>query len=83
MNAERVKHESYRGHDIRSSPREFPGHKWKIRLDITFPHGNGRETLEEYLDEERTYSMLSEAHDAGIEYARTIIDERTKKLQKT
>jgi hypothetical protein len=71
---EHIQHEQYKGHEIRSSPYEFQK-KWKVRLDITFPNGNGSETIREYLDKERFYSIHSEAHTAGIEYGRRIIDE--------
>lgn len=48
---EKVKHKLYNGQDIRSSPREFRIRKvWRIRVDITFPEGNGRDRIEEYLD---------------------------------
>ena len=37
---EHVRHEMYKGCDIRSSPREVTN-GWKIRLDITFPKWEG------------------------------------------
>ena len=71
---ERVLHEPYKGQNIRSCPYEFL-HMWKVRLDITFPNGAGRKTIGEYLDKKRFYVTQREAHTAGFEYGRRIIDE--------
>lgn len=70
---EHVRHETYKGHDIRSSPREVKN-GWKIRLDITFPMVNG-DTIHEYLCEE-LLSTLEDAHNAGFKYGRQFVDER-------
>jgi hypothetical protein len=69
----------YKGCDIRSSPSEGlqikgPA-KWKVRLDITFPNRDGSKTIPEYLDDKRRYLTQSEAHTAGFEYGRKIIDK--------
>lgn len=70
----------YKRCDIRSSPVEGlqikgPA-KWKVRLNITLPNSDGSETIpEKYLDEKRRYLTQSEAHTAGFEYGRTIIDK--------
>jgi len=77
---ERVLHKLYKGCDIRSSPFEglqIKGpEKWKVRLDITLPNRDGSKTIhEKYLDEKRRFLTQSEAHTAGFEYGRTIIDK--------
>jgi hypothetical protein len=71
---ERVLHETYKGQDIRCCPYEFL-QKWKVRLDITFPNGDGRKTIGEYLDKKRFYATQGEAHTAGFVYGRRIIDK--------
>ena len=71
---ERVLHELYKGQDVRSCPYEFL-QKWKVRLDITFPNGDGRKTIGEYLDKKRSYATQGEAHTAGFVHGRRIIDQ--------
>jgi hypothetical protein len=73
---ENIKHEQYKGHDIRSSPRkDLMEEKWKIRIDITSPPFHGTTKMREYLDE-KVYVTMGEAHTSGFEMGRRIIDER-------
>jgi hypothetical protein len=79
---ENIKHKQYKGHDIRSSPLDsldIRGQtKWKVHLNITFPNadGTGTDTIQEYPYEEPCHATQSEAHAAGFEMGRGIIDER-------
>ena len=78
---ENIKHKQYKGHDIRSSPLQsldIQGRaKWKVHLKIIFPNadGTGTDTIQEYPYEEPRYATQSEAHAAGFEMGRRIIDE--------
>ena len=50
--SEPVQHKNYKGHDIRSSSFKIlmaEKKRWKVRLHITILHGNGTETIPEYL----------------------------------
>ena len=70
-----IQHERYKEHDIRSNPRkDLVEEKWKVRIDITFPTKDFTIKLREYLDE-KVYSTVSEAHTAGFEYGRRIIED--------
>lgn len=76
---EHIRHEEFKDHDIRSSPRKDPAKEhWKIRIDITFPPIHGTTSMTEYLDDNHIYMTLSEAHTAGFEYGRRIIDEKLR-----
>jgi len=68
-----VKYERYLGHSIRSSPRKADD-KWAIQIDITFPNVGMSQLTREYLDETRLFQILEEAHIAGFEYGRRIIN---------
>ena len=79
MPERKIKHEQYKGHDIRSEPSEVERKEkkgWKVRLNITFPvHGTG--TMEELFEEnEPLYPSLTDAHTAGFKFGRRIIDEK-------
>ena len=72
---ESIQRERYKEHDIRSSPRkDLVEEKWKVRIDITFPTIDFTIKLREYLDE-KVYSTVSEAHTAGFEFGRRIVDD--------
>ena len=71
-----IKHEQYKGQDIRSHPLEGDTKEtWKLRILIAFPvHGTG--TMKEFFEEGKPlYSTLTDAHTAGFEFGRLIIDE--------
>ena len=71
-----IKHQPYKGHDIRSSPRkDLKEEKWKIRIDVTFPPIHGTTSMRECLDE-KDYLTLDDAHAAGFEYGHRLIDEQ-------
>lgn len=73
---EDVKHEQYKGHDIRSAPINTE-QGWKIIIDITLPPINFEQHGQEFL-KELVFPSLDEAHQGGFEYARQIIDERER-----
>jgi len=75
MDEPKVRHEFYKEHDIRSSPVEFDKHAFTVRLDITLPPVHETSMTYEYLDDERFYPTLEEAHAAGFKYGRSLIDE--------
>ena len=75
MDDPKVRHEFYKEHDIRSSPVEFDKHAFKVRLDITLPPVHRTSMTYEYLDDERFYPTIEEAHVAGFNYGRSLIDE--------
>ncbi|WHZ16009.1 MAG: hypothetical protein OJF52_002857 [Nitrospira sp.] len=69
---EHVRHEKYKGYNFRSSPREVTN-GWKIRIHIPFTMGGDGGTIREHLREE-LYSTLDDAHTAGINWGRELID---------
>ena len=71
---EEVRHEYYLGNDIRSSPFKVKD-KWKVRIDFSYPALNQIVTTEEYLDEHPLYLTQNEAHTAGFEKGRRMIDD--------
>ena len=75
MDEPKVRHELYKEHDIRSSPVEIDKNTFKVRLDITLPPVHATSMTYEYLDDERFYPTLDEAHVAGFKYGRSLIDE--------
>lgn len=77
MLEEKTKHEQYKGHDIRSSPFEVKGKEkegWQVHIDITLPPTHGTTSMREHVDE-KVYITLNDAHTAGFEWGRQIIDE--------
>jgi len=79
---EDIQHERYKDHHIRSSPSESleikSRTKWNVHHNIIFPNVDaaGTDTIQEYPYEEPRYATQSEAHMAGFEMGRRIIDER-------
>jgi hypothetical protein len=73
--AKKVLRKFYKGCDIRSSPIEgaqIKGpEKWKVQLNITFPDGT---TLEEFGPSLRYLTQI-EAHTAGFQHGRGLIDK--------
>ena len=83
MLEEKTKHEQYKGHDIRSCPsKEENG--WKVHLVITFPPIHDTTTSIEIppSDGAQLYSTLEDAHTAGFELGRRIIDQRIQEQSK-
>ena len=74
----KVRHDSYKGHHIRSSPLTVKK-QWKVQLNITFLFKDETKLTKEYLDEERLYLTQEEAHMAGFEWGRGIINEEIQK----
>lgn len=72
-------HESYIGHDIKSSPVsiDLPGddNTWQVRIYITSPDGVTRERLLE----NPFYKNKADALEAGLNWGRGIIDGEIKK----
>ena len=75
MDELKVRHEFYKEHDIRSTPIEFDKHAFTVRIEITLPPVHATSMTYEYLDDERFYPTLDEAHIAGFKYGRSLIDE--------
>lgn len=75
MDEPKVRHEFYKAHDIRSSPVEINKNAFKVRLDITWPPVHATTMTYEYLGDEHLYPSLDEAHVAGFNYGRDLIDE--------
>jgi hypothetical protein len=73
-----VNHETYKGYDVRSNPFEVEPGKWRVRIDVTPPKSN--DDVTEYLDETCFYANVIEAHKAGHQYGRNIVDERRSSL---
>ena len=72
-----IVYEQYRGHILRSHPLQCDD-KWKIRINVTYPtQGNSQE----YLDGERVFGSLPDAHWASFEYGRSIIEAHRTQLQ--
>jgi len=73
-----VQHENYKGISIRSIPFAVfsrQGQKqWIVRLDITFTTGNASSSTPEYLNARLVYLTSTDAHLAGLEWGRRIVD---------
>ncbi len=65
-----ISHIDYRRHDIRSSPIRISSSQWVSRIDVTWPA-----ITSEYLNSDEHYQSLSEAHKAGVELGRRLIDK--------
>jgi hypothetical protein len=74
----KARHDSYKGHHIRSSPLTV-NKQWKVQLNITFLFKDETKLTKEYLNEERLYPTQDEAHMAGLEWGRGIINEEIQK----
>jgi hypothetical protein len=76
---ENLCHESYKGHDIKSSPvsLDLPGsdNTWQLRIYMTSPEGVTRERL---LDNP-FYKNKADALEAGLKWGREIIDGEIEK----
>jgi hypothetical protein len=71
-----VQHENYKGIEIRSHPWEVTSENkrtWTLRLGIMFQTGGYPATGFEYLHEKQ-FPNQREAHTAGFEWGRRIID---------
>ncbi len=75
---EHIRYNDYNGHTIRSSPIHVRSGKWKIRIDIKWPSRSSVQTISEHGSHEFLQPSLREAHEAGIERGRRIIDERLR-----
>ena len=75
---EDVRHESYKGHEIKSSPVSvaLPGsdNEWQVRMYLTSPDGVARTRL---LDNP-FYKNMAGALEAGLKWGREIIDGELK-----
>lgn len=76
---EDLRHESYKGHDIKSRPVsvDLPGNgrTWQVRTYITFPD----EVTRERLLENPFYKIKADALEAGLKWGREIIDGEIKR----
>jgi len=77
VRSERVRHQSYKGYDIRSQPSELKhNNQYLRRIEILVPNGT---EIWEFLDQKTLYPTLRRAHAAGFQHGRRIIHDREKK----
>lgn len=81
MNNSYVKHENYKGYDIRSSPIGVVAlRKWKASINVPRSIGGEHGVIGEHIREEPLYDTQDKAHAAGLAWGRQIVDEQIKKL---